>query len=210
MVSTLNENVTSPRVAPNDQRDGIATPTPSNNPNWFPPPPPTPLHLSLQADEPVDSQPGRYHEHRRSFEMDDSQLLMHMDSADAITLPPLSPPPPPLQENGPMNGGERSSVTSFLLNLPPPPPVADLSIEGASSPPAIPPRDPGTSVTAPSNVSFFDFAAISFFRCCGGISKRMFLFPTPHRAFSIRLSLLSRFLIFFEKLQLLDVFFETC
>ncbi|KAM7540364.1 hypothetical protein Aperf_G00000020385 [Anoplocephala perfoliata] len=156
---TCNGDVVPASVSEADPTDGVATPTPCNNSNWFPPPPPTPLHLSLHADEPVDSQPGRYHEHRRSFEMDDDtdQIMTKMNSnGDAITLPPLSPPPPPpppplLQEGATMNGGGRASVASFLLNLPPPPPVADLANGEAPSPPVIPPRDPKTSVTVPSS-----------------------------------------------------------
>ncbi|VDK36582.1 unnamed protein product [Taenia asiatica] len=135
--------------AETDPVDGVSTPTPLNNSNWFPPPPPTPLHLSLHADEPVASQSGRYHEHRRSFEMDDDQKETKVDPGDAITLPPLSPTSP--QENTSVNGGGRTSVASFLLNLPPPPPVIDLSVDQPPSPPAIPPRDPKTSITTPAD-----------------------------------------------------------
>ncbi|VDO10887.1 unnamed protein product [Rodentolepis nana] len=146
---SCNGDVVPPPISENDTVDGISTPTPCNNSNWFPPPPPTPLHLALQTDgDSTDSQPGRYHEHRRSFEMDDEtehQGLTKMDSSgDAITIPPLSPLPPP-QEGG------RASVASFLLNLPPPPPVTDLANEDIPSPPAIPPRDPKTSVTTPNS-----------------------------------------------------------
>ncbi|VDM30412.1 unnamed protein product [Hydatigera taeniaeformis] len=132
--------------AETDPADGVATPTPLNNANWFPPPPPTPLHLSMHADEMVDSQPGRYHEHRRSFELDDDQKEAKVDPGDAITLPPLSPTSPS-QENTSVNGSGRTPVPSFLLNLPPPPPVTDLPTEQPPSPPAIPPRDPKTSIT---------------------------------------------------------------
>ncbi|VUZ48585.1 unnamed protein product [Hymenolepis diminuta] len=146
---SCNGDVVPPPISETDTVDGISTPTPCNSSNWFPPPPPTPLHLVLQTDgESTDSQPGRYHEHRRSFEMDDEteqQGLTKMDSSgDAITLPPLSPPPPP-------QDGGRASVASFLLNLPPPPPVTDLANEDIPSPPAIPPRDPKTSVTTPNS-----------------------------------------------------------
>ncbi|KAH9286467.1 SH2 domain-containing adapter protein F [Echinococcus granulosus] len=158
-VQSANQSNTNPKAVPagkgdyalpaeTDPADGVATPTPLNNSNWFPPPPPTPLHLSLHANEPVDSQPGRYHEHCRSFEMDDDQKVTKVDPGDAITLLPLSPTSSP-QENITVNGGGRTSVASFLLNLPPPPPVTDLSTEQPPSPPAIPPRDPKTSITAP-------------------------------------------------------------
>uniref|UniRef100_A0A5K3FMD7 SEC7 domain-containing protein n=1 Tax=Mesocestoides corti TaxID=53468 RepID=A0A5K3FMD7_MESCO len=144
---TASEEAVPPSTE-SDPPEGVATPTPSSNLNWFPPPPPTPLHLSLHVDDPASSQPRRYHEHRRSFEMDDEQLLTGNDSGDAITLPPLSPSPP--QENTCPSGDGRASVSSFLLNLPPPPTVTDLSAEESAHPPVIPPRDPKTSVTTPT------------------------------------------------------------
>lgn len=157
-----------PPVTEND--DGISTPTPCNNSNWFPPPPPTPLHLALHNgdSDSAENQPGRYHEHRRSFEMDDDlEQQEKMDSnGDAITLPPISPPP--------SQDGGRASVASFLLNLPPPPPVTDLGndLEAPPSPPIIPPRDPKTSVTTPNSevsistisliIRYFNYHWLSF------------------------------------------------
>uniref|UniRef100_A0A0X3P077 Uncharacterized protein n=1 Tax=Schistocephalus solidus TaxID=70667 RepID=A0A0X3P077_SCHSO len=137
---------------------GLFTPTTSSS--WFPPPPPTPLHLSL-LPEPEGSAPGRYHEHRRAFELDEDgsdennvAVGAPSDPSDSISLPPLSPlpPPPPLPaeyaySNAANQPGRTSAASS--LNLPPPPPLQDAAVP----PPAVPPRDPSTALQTPVTIS---------------------------------------------------------